>query len=153
MKNLIVIFFCLTSINLFSQKTTFWIGGTPGKENVWKEAKNWSDHKIPDENTHVIIKEQNSGHNAQPIIKDEIIVASIELQLGGILRILKQGKVKIDGRYTLSKGLLSYGGTILNDGTIELFSLDNFDYNYLINNSLGNGILIVNDRRIGIAQK
>ncbi len=124
MKILNIAFLILVSIFVNAQNTVTWIGGTPGHETSWNVAKNWSDCHVPDETTHVIIKSLNSGHQAQPIIKRNENVASIEIQAGAKLTIEEAGKLTIDGEYTYSEGITLRGGSIVNNGEIYLYNLD-----------------------------
>lgn len=128
MKYLIIIFiWVLGNITLFAQNTIVWKGGTPGKENSWNEPKNWDVNQIPGNNSHVIIRAINSGHQAQPRIETQVSVASIEIHSGSTLIIGEKGEVLLDGEYTFSHGIVNYGGKIINKGKIELRNIDSLD--------------------------
>ena len=80
MKNLILLsLLILTPFILNAQTTITWKGGTPGKETAWHEARNWDQHRLPNENDHVIIQPENNGHFAQPVIDGEVQVAWVEI--------------------------------------------------------------------------
>lgn len=124
MKSLIIICCSLLPLTLSAQFTAYWVGGTPGAETDWNEARNWNTQRVPNEDTKVIIKGSNSGHNAMPIITEDIVVAGIELQYGGLLSISIKGTLAVSGEYTYSEGIVSYGGKLRNEGTILLRHLD-----------------------------
>lgn len=71
-KNIIaVIALALSFIaTLHAQKTVTWKGGTPGQENDWNCAKNWSSHKVPDEFSNVVIPDVSTTTLAAPVIKN-----------------------------------------------------------------------------------
>lgn len=124
MKNICFVFILFCSISAIAQNSSTWIGGTPGKETKWNEPKNWDTNRVPDENTHVIIKKTNSGHFAQPIISDQVQVAWIEIRQGAALNISASGQLIIDGTDTYSEGISIYGGTIQSTGKIILKNID-----------------------------
>ncbi len=130
MKVLSTVIFALFSTTVFCQYVSTWTGGTPGKENLWSEARNWSNNKVPDEDTHVVIKSLNSGHNAMPLISRDVHVASLEIHSRGKLIIADSGSLTVgtDGIY--SDGLSLYGGSVQNAGTIHFinFSAENMQY-------------------------
>lgn len=55
--------------NAFSQRTVTWEGGTPGHENEWNYAKNWSNDAVPDAFSNVIISDVSTSSLSCPIIK------------------------------------------------------------------------------------
>lgn len=75
MKSLLIALFTLISTFAFSQSTVTWKGGTPGKETSWNEAKNWSNNKVPNEFSDVIISDVSTSTFSAPVIK----VGTIEL--------------------------------------------------------------------------
>lgn len=123
MKTLIIAILTFSTSLIVAQNTVTWIGGTPGNETSWDEPRNWSDNKIPNENSIVIIKYANSGHNAQPVITEKVEVASIEVQANAQLTIKKDAELIIDGSFTYSEGISVYGGEVINKGTVHLYSL------------------------------
>lgn len=123
MKTLIIAILTFSTSLIIAQNTVTWIGGTPGNETSWDEPRNWSDHKIPNENSIVVIKRLNSGHNAQPVIEEMVEVASIEVQANAQLTIEGNGALIIDGSFTYSEGISLYGGEVINKGTVHLYSL------------------------------
>ena len=124
MKALLFVLMAISSTMLIAQTTIVWEGGAPGNQNNWDDSRNWSVHKVPDENSHVIIKQSNSGHHAQPIINEDVQVASVEIHNGAVLTIKENGYLLIDAEYTYSQGLLNYGGELINEGEIEIRNID-----------------------------
>ena len=122
MKSALTIIFALGSSLLFSQTTVYWIGGTPGHETEWNNARNWSNNEVPDVFTDVVINGANSGHNAQPVIDQDVEVLSIKINNGGSLKVLSSGSITIDGKYFFTEGICIAGGKLLNDGNIMINS-------------------------------
>jgi hypothetical protein len=69
MKALITVAFVCTTIMMSAQVSATWVGGTPGKETAWNEAKNWSNHAVPDAFTDVYVKDVSSTTFSYPVIK------------------------------------------------------------------------------------
>lgn len=123
MKTLTLLIATILSTTAFSQTETQWIGGTPGQETEWHQAKNWSTNEVPDEETHVVIDYLNSGHNSQPTISENAVAASIELRSQGKLTIANNAELVIDGLDTYTEGISLYGGQIENAGSIFFYNL------------------------------
>jgi len=119
MKNLLIIIAVFATFSLNAQTEITWIGGTPGQETNWNQAKNWSTNQVPDEDTWVIIKATNSGHQALPVITSDIIIAGIEIQSNANLTIAQTGKLLIDGEMTYNYGILNVG-KIINQGQVSV---------------------------------
>ena len=142
MRIILIVLFALTTMTASAQIKTEWVGGTPGKETNWSEPRNWSTNDVPDNLSCVVIKLKNSGHNAQPVLEEEVRIVSLEVQSGAQLIITKKGHLVIDGTNTFSQGLQVFGGRIENKGKI---SLKNIDKKYLKRNFRTPGITIIND--------
>lgn len=112
----------LTVLGLSAQTHAYWLGGTPGKETNWEEPRNWDTNKTPDENTYVVITSQNSGHDAQPVINTEVLVASIQIHPGAMLTVEKKGQLTVDISETYSEGIQIYGGALKNMGFAAVVS-------------------------------
>ncbi|MDF1865624.1 MAG: hypothetical protein P1U70_12370 [Saprospiraceae bacterium] len=123
MKTLIIAILTFSTSFIIAQNTVTWIGGTPGNETNWEVAKNWSNNQVPNENSVVVIKYLNSGHNAQPIVENFVEVASIEVQANAQLTIEANAELIVDGSFTYSEGISLYGGEVINKGTVHLYSL------------------------------
>ncbi len=144
MKTLIIVLISLTTTFITAQNTVTWIGGTPGKETNWSESKNWSNHRVPDEFSFVIIKYNNSGHNAQPEIKGVVEVASVEIQSGACLAIKEGGEIMIDGSDFFTEGISNYGGNLINEGVINLKNMDGVTADNFQGKVKGNGMVLLN---------
>lgn len=148
MKLTIALCLMITSTSLFAQNTIIWKGGTPGNETSWNEAKNWSSNQVPDEFSCIIIKRLNSGHQAQPIIKETVEATSIEIQSGATLTVTENGLLLIDGANTYSKGITMYGGNLVNKGIIQLNNIeDTYSFEQIQNKITGNGLILVNGKQ------
>lgn len=101
----------------FAQHVFTWKGGTPGQETNWNEPRNWSTYQVPDEFSHVVIKRLHTGHYAQPVIEQEVEVASIQVHTGASLTIKTGGQLLIDGEYAKQEELTLFGGTLLMNET------------------------------------
>lgn len=119
MKWLLIFFLSsFLSLTMPAQNTLIWEGGTPGKETNWNEPNNWNLNRVPTEDDKVIIKMENKGHFAQPIIKDAVHIAWLEIHSGAKLSIQATGKLIIDGTYHYSEGISMYGGNLDSSGEI-----------------------------------
>jgi hypothetical protein len=123
MKTLTLLIATLLTTTTFAQDETQWIGGTPGQETEWHQARNWSTNEVPDEDTHVVIDFLNSGHNSQPTISQDAVAASIEVRSLGKLTITDNAELIIDGMDTYTEGISLYGGQIENLGSIFFYNL------------------------------
>ncbi len=124
MKASLIALFSLISVFAFSQNILTWKGGAPGNENDWYESKNWDKNVVPDQDSYVIIKRLNTGHDAQPIIEGEVIVACIELQSRALLTVTNKGSLVLDGSFTYSEGIHFFGGRVFNEGIVDFRNID-----------------------------
>lgn len=143
MKHSIFLLMMLFSISSFAQTTAHWKGGTPGKKNCWHEAKNWSDNRVPDEFTYVVIEALNTGHHALPVISQEIEVGGIDIYGGASLTIKNTGSVTIDGSDFYTEGITNTGGKIYNHGVIHLYQVEGFSYFEMEEILLGKGHIVL----------
>lgn len=143
MKALIITLLTFVTTISLSQNTFIWTGGTPGKETKWSESGNWSNNQVPDENSFVIIKAMNTGHGAQPVVKERIEAASIEIQAGATLTVTEKGEILIDGSYTYSAGIVSYGGELINQGVINLVNIEGLTAGNFNIEMQGKGLIFV----------
>lgn len=123
MKSILFLLFTLLVITSFAQQPVTWKGGTPGRETAWHEPRNWGNYRVPDESSHILIQALHTGHHAQPIIKDEVEVASITICTGATLTIENGGELTIDGSYQYTLGIVNQGGQLINEGIISLYQL------------------------------
>lgn len=124
MKTLLMISFFLACTPLFSQSTAEWIGGTPGAESEWYVPANWSNQRVPDEDTRVIIRGSHSGHEAMPVVWQEVEVLQIDIYNDASLTVMESGSIIINGESFYSEGIAVYGGELENFGTIKMINID-----------------------------
>lgn len=120
MKNLLFVLLTFATTFASAQITANWKGGTPGQETNWNYAKNWSNNQVPNEFTHVVIADNNTGYVAMPVINSYVAVASLQIKPNASLTISGKGTLDIDGEYTYSNGIMMYGGQLINNGKIML---------------------------------
>jgi hypothetical protein len=133
MKTFAIFLFVLTTISLNAQFESnwrhvgasgfenVWLGGTPGQETNWDNPRNWSENRVPDEDSWVIVQNLNTGHHAFPIINSEVIISGIEVHAGASLKVAAAGELIIDGEYANNYGILNYGD-VINEGRISIFN-------------------------------
>ena len=81
MRTLLIIALTLITTISLAQNTVTWIGGTPGKATKWEEPKNWSNHRVPNDFSNVIIPDVSSSTFAYPEITKGIVeVNSIHIE-------------------------------------------------------------------------
>jgi hypothetical protein len=134
-----VLTFMVVANAAFAQKIATWIGGTPGQEHAWTTAKNWSNNRVPDQFTTVVIKTQNTGHQAQPYITEKVVVAELNVYAGAALTIHKTGVLEINGEQYYSQGIAVLNGTLLNQGQIFIKNIDTTIEDDLLASIKGNG--------------
>lgn len=69
MKTAMLILMCLIATTSFAQVTSLWRGNTPGHESKWDCPSNWSNNRVPDEFTDVIIQVDNSAKHKYPVLQ------------------------------------------------------------------------------------
>ena len=70
MRTLFTIILTILAFTIFAQNTVNWIGGTPGRETTWNEARNWSNYHVPDYFSNVIIPDVSTTTRSYPLIKE-----------------------------------------------------------------------------------
>lgn len=148
MKALFIVLLSVITTFTFSQNVITWKGGAPGNENNWFEPKNWDKNIVPDQDDYVIIKRLDNGHYAQPIIKREVTVASIELQSRAMLTIHPSGTLILDGSFTYSEGIHFFGGQMLNQGILHLQNIDVSNRDIYAEQIEGNGKIYIDDNQV-----
>ena len=73
-------------------------------------------------------------------------VLSIKIHNGATLTISENAELLIDGEYTYTEGIISFGGQIINKGYIELRNIDNVSMASFLKYSNGDGVIVVNDK-------
>lgn len=127
MKNLLIIILTLSATFTYAQQTVTWKGGTPGKETSWNEAKNWSNNRVPNIFSDVIILDVSTSTFSTPIIKSGTIeLNSIQITSNAKLTVGENAKVIV---YSHAVGLykenLNIEGTFIVMGEIENAELKN----------------------------
>jgi hypothetical protein len=83
MKYILILILSLTTIETFCQVTSIWKGNTPGHEVQWEYASNWSNNRIPDEFTDVIIPLDITLGKNYPVIRTlNVEVNSLFIEAG-----------------------------------------------------------------------
>ena len=104
MKTLLIALFTMISTITIAQNTVTWKGGTPGKETSWNEAKNWSNNRVPDEFSDVIIPDVSTSTFSTPVIKEGTIeLNSIMIESNAQLTVDVSAKVIV---YSHTEGLM-----------------------------------------------
>lgn len=107
-----------TAFNLTAQK--YWKGGFPGQETSWNHPRNWSDHRIPDQDSEVAIPDLSSHGNFYPVIDQETApIASLQILSGAKLTITEKGTLTVDGQAAFSNGI-SLQGQLANYGVVKV---------------------------------
>ena len=145
MKTILVSLIMFASVPLVSQNVVEWKGGTPGFESDWNTASNWNSNRVPDENTRVLIKGQNTGHNAMPIVAKDVVVASIELEQGAVLTVNAEGSVLVDGSEIFSFGIVCRNSQVVNNGRIVLKNIEYLKADQFLQYTHGDGLVYMED--------
>ena len=135
MKNLLIAILTLSATITFAQQTVTWKGGTPGNETNWNEAKNWSNNRVPNIFSDVVIEDVSTSTFSTPSIEGGIIeLNSIRITSNAKLTVGVNAKVII---YSHTEGLfkenLDIKGTFMVMGELENSELKNVvihDNNY-----------------------
>lgn len=127
MKNLLIAILTLSATITFAQQTVTWKGGTPGNETNWNEAKNWSNNRVPNIFSDVIIADVSTSTFSTPSIKGGTIeLNSIYIASNAKLTVETNAKVIV---YSHAEGLLKENldieGTFMVMGELENTELKN----------------------------
>ncbi|MFT5165661.1 MAG: hypothetical protein ACI8P3_000889 [Saprospiraceae bacterium] len=126
MKILLITILTLTTTFTFAQQSVTWKGGTPGKETNWNEAKNWSNNKVPNEFSDVMIPDVSTSTFSDPVIKEGTVeLNSISIGSNGQLTVEASAKVIIHGHAEgIIKENLNLKGTLF---VMEEFANSDFE--------------------------
>lgn len=95
MKPILILLLITASFQASSQVTSKWRGNTPGHEHDWNYASNWSNNRVPDEFTDVIIALDIALSYSYPVIHSgSIEINSLHVWPGAILTIV-DGEINI----------------------------------------------------------
>jgi hypothetical protein len=88
MKSILILLLTLSTINGFCQITSIWKGNTPGHKMEWDFASNWSNNRIPDEFTDVMIPVDITLGNNYPVISNgSVEVNSLTVSSGAHIQV------------------------------------------------------------------
>ncbi|MBL7776204.1 MAG: hypothetical protein JNK89_09390 [Saprospiraceae bacterium] len=112
----LALFFGL-NLSLQAQKTATWKGGAPGRAHDWNCPKNWSDGRVPDAFSDVVIPDVSTTSFAAPVIqKGEVEVNSLRLLANATLTVEQDGQLVVLNLYDDSldtRGLQIKGSLVL----------------------------------------
>ena len=101
MKTFLIAIFTLTTTFITAQTTVTWVGGTPGKTTNWNEAKNWSNHRVPDEFSNVLIPDVSATTLASPVIESgKIELNALMLESNALITIHENAQLIVYGFVT-----------------------------------------------------
>jgi hypothetical protein len=105
------------SFALPAQTTAVWQGGKPGRTTDWNCPANWSEGRVPDEFTQVIIP---TGSNYYPVIYyASTPIDALLMEAGAKLTITDGAKLAVLGETGIFNGV-TIMGQIENNGTLEI---------------------------------
>lgn len=107
MRNTYTIFLVVLATTLSAQNYNYWIGGYPGKEHQWNWYANWSEKKVPDINTDVVIGKCHKKGQVYPHVSDIVQINSLKILDNAKLQIGQHGFVLIHN--TRSDGVVNLG--------------------------------------------
>lgn len=122
MKILVILFTLTFSTNLlFAQQFASWQGGTPGQETNWNEARNWSNYKVPDAFSNVLIPDVSTTTFSAPVIEDGIVeLNSILIESNAQLQVDKDAILIIHDHATgLELPTLQLAGCVIFANAVE----------------------------------
>lgn len=136
--------FCFTiaiflsiSATLSAQNIAVWQGGKPGRTTEWNCPSNWSEGRVPDEFTQVIIP---TGTNYYPVIQYAPSPIDALMMEGSAKLTIRDGaRLSILGLTGIFDGVTVLG-QIENNGTIEIGESVNVDI-ALLQQVQGKGIV------------
>jgi len=104
----------ISQTTLLAQKSTTWKGGTPGRPSDWNCASNWSDGRVPNEFSDVIIP--NISSEIYPVIKNNAEdINALFLMSSTKIYIEKKGALTVYERVEIAAG-----AKIDNQGKLDL---------------------------------
>jgi hypothetical protein len=113
--------FCFANAATAQNKVT-WKGGAPGQETNWNCPKNWSNYRVPDEFSDVVIPDVSTTSLAAPVIKSgSFEVNSIQLLSNASLTIGQDAQLVVhntENGFAQEGGLQLKGSLLLLDNTI-----------------------------------
>jgi hypothetical protein len=105
------------SFTVSAQTTAVWQGGKPGRTTDWNCPANWSEGRVPNEFTQVIIP---AGATHYPVIYyTSAPIDALLMEAGTRLTITDGAKLAVLGETGISDGI-SVLGQLENNGTLEV---------------------------------
>ncbi len=105
------------SFSLSAQTTNVWQGGKPGRTTDWNCPANWSEGRVPDEFTQVIIP---TGASYYPVIRYALTpIDALLMEAGAKLSIQAGARLSILGETGIFDGVTALG-LIENNGILEI---------------------------------
>jgi len=133
-----ILLYLVFSFSLSAQTTATWQGGKPGRTTDWNCAANWSNGRIPDEFTQVIIPSYVSYY---PVIQHTAApIDALLLEDGTLLTIQDGAKLTILCETGIFDGVIVLG-QIRNNGILDIGENAVMDAAFL-QQVKGNGIVI-----------
>lgn len=109
-----MLFITVCSQHVTAQRSNTWLGGTPGMENDWNCPRNWSQGRVPDEFSDVIIPDVSSTSLANPVIREgTCLLNSLMLQSKALLIVMKGAELIVFGE---ANGINRFN--LLSDGPV-----------------------------------
>lgn len=109
--------FLFFGFSISAQTTATWQGGKPGRTTDWNCSANWSEGRVPDEFTQVIIP---TGAYCYPVIQSAPVpIDALLLEAGAKLTIQGGATLSILGETGIFDGVTLLG-QIENNGTLEI---------------------------------
>ena len=126
------------SSTLSAQTTAIWQGGKPGRTTDWNCPANWSEGRVPDEFTQVIIP---AAANCYPVISYAPTPIDALLMEGGTKLTIQDGaRLSILGLTGIFDGVTVLGH-IENNGMLEIGEAVNVG-TALLKQVRGNGVIV-----------
>jgi hypothetical protein len=126
------------SFSLSAQTTAVWQGGKPGRTTDWNCPANWSEGRVPNEFTKVIIPD---GATYYPVIQFAPTPIDALLMEGGTRLTIEDGaRLAILGETGIFGGI-SILGHIENNGSLEIGEAVNMGIAFL-KQVHGNGVIV-----------
>ncbi len=131
------LFLCF-GFTVSAQTTATWQGGKPGRTTDWNCPANWSEGRVPDEFTQVIIP---TGAYCYPVVQSvPVLIDALLLEAGARLTIQGGATLSILGETGIFDGITLLGH-IENNGTLEIGETVNMSI-ALLKQVQGHGIVI-----------
>ncbi len=134
----LAVLFLGLSLSLSAQTTAVWQGGKSGRTTDWNCPANWSEGRVPDEFTQVVIP---TGANYYPVIQyAPAPIDALLMEAGARLTIKDGARLAILGATGIFDGITVLGH-IENNGSLEIGEAVNNGVAFL-KQVQGNGVIV-----------